>query len=314
MQIVHPKDRSVVEALALSRAVLDVAEERRSGVLAASSVRGPAVILGAMQRAGRVVDMDACVKAGVTVCRRWTTGTAAWMGGTGLVLALALPDVAFIEKDATARTLLNRNVRPLLHGFSRAGAMAHYFGRESISLKRRPAGLLGYDVTRKGGVLIELVVGFDQSIALPTNLTTTDERKVTRFQGKTAASVTDVLPNAHIEPFAVRVIEGFVEYVGTPATPLEMPQDRLDTWTCDPVTNELDPCPKGILPRSLESVPIGYIETGSRKGPAGYCEWIGGDVLAPRWLYEDVMGARGIPNVPIDGAKLDDLVRAVLVF
>src|SRR5690349_12583757 len=107
-------ERTVAAALGLGPALLARAEAERAIFAAASLVAGPAVVLGAAQRAGRVVDLNACATMGTIVLRRATTGTAAYIGQHGLVWSLALPHVAAIVPDATPRTLLNRNVRPFL--------------------------------------------------------------------------------------------------------------------------------------------------------------------------------------------------------
>lgn len=309
MHVVHPKHRSVANALALSRAVLAYAEELQSVVVSASVVSDRAVILGAMQRAARVVDMHACVEGNVSVFRRTTTGTAAWMGGEGLVLALGLPHVAAIETDATDRTLLNRNVRPFLRAFTRAGAMAHYFGREWISLKKRPAALLGFDVTRTGGVLIEVIVGLDHSIGLPVELTTIEERAVERFQGKTPASLREVLPDAQAHELAERVLDAMASAV---ASSLEVDDATLERFRFERIVDSRDPLPHGCEPRTLQRVPIGYIETAVFPDAPVPKLWLGGDVLAPRWLYADLAEGKDPPvSVAIDGATMADLTRVV---
>lgn len=312
MQVVRPKERSVVEALALSELLLSHAEAQGTVVLAASVVQGPAVILGAMQRTGRVVDLGACERAGVKVLRRVTTGTAAWVGSAGIVLSLALPRMAAIEHDTTHRTLLNRNVRPFLRAFTSAGAMAHYFGREWISLRKRPAALLGYEVTRRGAVLIDVMLGVDEAIALPRELATVEEQAVDRFMGKTAASLSEILPQTNWVHFADRLVESIAAQSANLVFDVE--DSALERFRLEAITSDTDPLPAGFVPRTLERVPIGYLETAvSQDEPLR--KWLGGDVLAPRWLYEDV--ARGIEDgalasAPIDGAQRQDLIRVVV--
>jgi len=309
MLVVHPKDRSIADALALSRAVFAHAEEHASVVIAASVVADRAVILGAMQRAGRVVDLRACAETNVSVLRRTTTGTAAWMGGEGLVLTLGLPHVAAIEADATDRTLLNRNVRPFLRAFTRTGAMAHYFGREWISLKKRPAALLGFDVTRTGSVLIEVFVGLDQSIGLPVELMTIDERSVDRFHGKNPASLREVLPDAQGHRLAERLLESIASDT---ASSIDFDEAALERFRFERIVDGRDPLPDGFEPRTLERVPIGFVETAVSQDEPARQKWLGGDVLAPRWLYADLAEGKASPtSVPIDGATVADLLRAV---
>jgi hypothetical protein len=317
MKVFRPRERSLLDALTLSEVVLSLAQTQMTPHLAVSVVQGPAVILGAMQRTGRVVDARACAQAGVPLLRRVTTGTAAWMGGAGIVMALALPHVATIKEDATEATLLNRNVRPFLRAFSQAGAMAHYFGREWISIRKQPGALLGFDVTREGGVLVEVIAGFDQAIGLPAELMTDDERAVDRFMGKTPLSLRHVFPDARIATLPERLVEAFVADVARPTTSETLEPARSSSWV--ELTDEMDPWPGGYGPHSLVRVPIGYLDVGVFPTPCGPTPCLGGDVLAPRWLYSAVtqqMSESTYPDfapVPMVGATIEDLVNAVKV-
>lgn len=306
MNVVRPRERSVLDALALGELLLSRAETQGIAALAVSVVHGPAVILGAKQRAGRVLDMRACADAGAVVLRRATTGTAAWVGGVGLVFALALPHVAFLVPDATPRTLLNRNVRPFLKGFTKAGVAAHYFGREWISIRKRPAALLGFEVTRTGAVLVEVMLAFDEAMVLPKKLGTMEENAVDRSPGKTVASLQQVCPDARVDMFAEKVIAAIVEEIGASTIAFD-PTIRSERG---PVSLERDPVPEGLVLEALRRVPIGYLESAvSPDNPEG--RWLGGDVLAPTWLYDDVALGKGkleIGDVPMDGASVGDLI------
>lgn len=313
MRILPTQQRSLADALNLGPTLL---RADAALALAVSVVTGPAVVLGAMQRAGRVVDLAACASAHVPVMRRATTGTGAWMGGTGLVLTLVLPHVAAIAEDATFRTLLNRNVRPLLRAFTRTGVTANYFGREWISNKLGPIALLGFDVTREGAVLIEAFVGGSEPIAIPDELVAPDERALDRFMGKPPTCLHAVLPNFQCSDFAQRLVAAVANQVDDAGASHVWEEELVGqngVHTSREVTCDDDPLPFGFSPRTLERVPIGYIETAvSSDEPAK--RWLGGDVLAPRWLYEDL--ARNphveLPGaIAIDGAKLEDLTRAL---
>lgn len=313
MRILPTQQRSLADALNIGPALL---QADTALALGASVVVGPAVVLGAMQRAGRVVDLAACASARVPVMRRTTTGTAAWIGGTGLVLTLVLPHVAAIAEDATFRTLLNRNVRPLLRAFTRTGVTANYFGREWISSKLGPIALLGFDVTREGAVLIEAFVGGSEPIAIPDELVALDERALDRFMGKTPTCLRAVLPNFQCSDFAERLVAAVANQVddaGASPVSAEEIAGQKGTSTFREVTRDDDPLPSGFHPHSLERVPIGFIETAvSADEPTK--RWLGGDVLAPRWLYEDL--ARNphveLPEaIAIDGAKLEDFTRVL---
>src|SRR5262249_4038067 len=122
MRAVSPSPRSIEDALGLGPLLLARSASDGAPWIAASVIEGPAIALGALVRAGRVIDMSAARAAGVRVFRRATSGTAAHIGRRAVLWTLALPHVAAIAGDATARTLLNRNVRGFLDGFSRRGA------------------------------------------------------------------------------------------------------------------------------------------------------------------------------------------------
>ena len=302
MLCIRPRERTLPEALALAETSLNLATERNTPVLAANVVNGRAVVLGAMQRTGRVIDAQACDRAGASVLRRMTTGTAAWIDGPAIVLALALPHVAALYADATNRTLLNRNVRPFLRGFTRAGAMAHYFGREWISLRKRPAALLGFEVTRSGAVLIEVFLGGAQAIGLPVALQTVQERAIDRFMGKTPAGLQEIVPEVQLGVFLERFVENFGD--SSAISMVDVPEVETPLWMRQ--TGEMDPWPVGAEPKVSMRVPIGYLEL--------VFGGLAGDVLAPRWLYADV-GSRAnsdkLVDVPIEGATLQDMRRVV---
>lgn len=309
MQVVAVGNRQVAETLELSRVMLRKAEGEGEAVLAASVVHGPAVIVGVKQRAGRVVDLRACADAGVKVWRRATTGTAAYFSQRGFVFALALPHVACLVADATPRTLLNRNVRLFLKGFTKAGVLAHYFGREWISLRKQPAALLGFEVTRAGAVLIEVFVGFDESLALPEAWVTTEEKAVDRAPGKKMASLGEVCPEAQLETFGDKVIAAMVDHLGVTPT-VFAPTINVGLTA---ITNEIDPLPEGFVLQPLHRVPIGYVESAVSPDKPDK-KWLGGDVLAPTWFYDDVALGKDrdeIGDVPLDGATMAELVNCL---
>ncbi len=320
MHAIEPSKRPVPEALALGPTLLARATQVDTAHFALSLVEGPAVVLGAVQRAGRVVDLEACRRAGIPVLRRATTGTAAWIGGRAIIVTLALPHVAALFPDATPRTLLNRNVRPLLKGFTRAGTLAHYFGRAWITLQKRPAALLGFDVAPSGAVLVEAFVGHDASIALPDDLTTEDERAIDRFLGKKPAALAEISPFASrdLEGFARAVLEGFLQRTEHVASTLTLAAHELDTRPFRPIEIARDPVPEGLILRPAVRVPIGWIEGAVAPATGGGARrvWLGGDVLAPRWALDRIAeGALGetnddtpLPEIALEGATIAELL------
>jgi hypothetical protein len=305
VRIVAPRETSVAEALASSRALLEATVTDGEARVAAQIVRGSAVVLGAHQRAGRVVRIEACAGAGVPVHRRATSGIAAFVDGTALLWTLALPHVAAIHPDATARTLLNRNVRGFLKGLTRAGAHAAYFGRAVIAVRsgdaRVPAALLGFDVTPSGAVLLEVLAGFDATLAIPASLATEEELVRDRARGPLAHALGVGLRHDARELAAI-VIEALT--VGARATHEAPPR----VVPFHPLTSPGDPMPEGFVAGPSVAVPIGVLDTGH---DAAGRVWLGGDALAPSHLYRSIAeGLAASPDVAIDGATVADLREA----
>lgn len=307
MRLVLPaRELPPAEALALGPALLERAEREQTAYLAASVIGGPAVLLGAGQRAGRVVRMDACAARGVAVLRRATAGTTAYVGGRAVVWTLALPHVASLIPDATPRTILNRNVRPFLDGLRRAGAVAHYFGREWISVRHRPAALLGFEASPRGAVLIEVVAGVDAPVAVPEEIAADDEKAVDRWMGKVPLALGEVVRGEPAE-IASAVMAAVAQRAPGPVE--EVPPVEVSARPA--VSCDDDPMPEGFVAGVGSRVPVGWIDVGV--DPATGRVWLGGDVLVPGHVREAIAAGDGdLADVPVEGAKLHDLREAAL--
>jgi len=300
----EPAGRPLGEALALGEALLARSAANGVSFLAASLVRGPAVILGAAQLAGRVLDLDACRADGVAVHRRVTAGTAAYVGEHAILWTLVLRHVAALFPDATPRTLLNRNVRGFLEGLTRAVGLAHYFGREWVSVQRRPAALLGFE-RRGAAVLVEVIAGVEAPVAIPQALTTKQEREVDRWRGKAPAGLCE-MTERDVAAIARDVMLGVA---GRAHGPL-MPAPTMPLIARSEVAGPDDPLPSGYARGPALRVPIGWIDTGIE--PASRQVWLGGDVLVPADVRAAVAnGEPELGEVPVEGAKLADLREAV---
>jgi hypothetical protein len=307
------RSRTLADALGLGHALLASPPSERAPALTASVVEGPAVVLGAHQRAGRVLDLAACARAGVAVHRRATAGTPTYVDGRAVVWTLWLPRVAALAPDATWRTLLNRNVRGFLHGLTRAGAPAHYFGREWIAVRHRPAAVLGFEVASDGAVLLEVVAGYDAPVALPPALATPLERATDRWRGKDPLALAEVARECDPDALAARVIESHAARWGTALEPLASP------WVPAPrapVEDAREPVPAELSLAEPVRCAVGWIDAAATEAPAPRV-WLGGDVLAPRGVL-DALGARiaaggeAVAEVegPLEGARVEDLWRA----
>jgi hypothetical protein len=272
--------------------------------LVISLTRGDAVVLGARQRAGRVLDLEALARAGVPVLRRSTTGTAACLRAEALVWTLCLPRVDALMGDATLATLLNRNVRLLLPGLTRAGATAAYFGREWIAVRHRPGPLLGYDVTADGRVLLEAIVGWTNDLAIPLPWAAPHEQATDRWGGKPPVALGVCLGNAWSP---ARLAEALLAAAAERAGVGLGGEAATAAGDAPIVRTPNDPLPAGWREGPPVRVPIGYVEAAA--GPDGR-RWLGGDLLSAGPTLDGV--ARGEPLAgPLEGARADDLAAAL---
>ena len=290
-------DATVARALSRAPGLLDAV---RDGVprLSVALTRGEAVVLGSRQRAGRVVDLAACEAMGVPVLRRATTGTAASLRGNGILWTLALPRVDALLPDATLRTLLNRNVRLLLSGLTRAGATAGYFGREWVAVRHCPAAVLGYDVTDDGRVLVEALIGWSNDLALPKGTAAPEELRVDRWRMKQPVALGACVGEGW-SPLRVAetLVAAAAERTGGRREEEAPPAERA--W--EKVRGANDPVPTGMRLGALVTAPIGYVE--AAMGDTG--RWYGGDALTSNaWL--DARGRGDVSDGPLEGARWED--------
>jgi hypothetical protein len=324
MRVGEPERRSLRAVLGLGRALLLRAQEEQAPALAASVIeQGEAVVLGALQRRGRVLERAAVEAAGAIVLRRSTTGTAVYLRGRALLFTLALPSLSTLAADASPRTLLNRNLRGFLHGLRRSGALAHYFGREWLSVDKRPAAVAGFELLADGTTLIELFAGLDAPLALPPGLVTEDERAVDRWLGKEPATLGDKLRRGDPLALAAQIGEAVAANAGLAIEPLSLPTEAslADASLADASLVEErsddEPAPRGALFAPPLRVPIGWLD--AALVPSTGELWLGGDLLcashALRAIGEAV--ARGEASAPfpegqfpLEGCTLADLVAA----
>jgi hypothetical protein len=282
-------ERSPRAAAALGDALLRRAD-RGEAWLSGSLVEGPVVVLGARQRRSAVTVFP-------EVVRRRTTGTAAWIGRRALWCSLALPAVDALYDDATLATLLNRNVRPWLRGFTRSGIPAAYFGREWIAVSHRPAAVLGYDFSPSGAVLLEMIAGWDDPVALPPEHAAPEERALDRWRSREPLA----LGGGGRDPMAV---------LGALAASVA---ERAGATVTAEIAEEGALLPDGPDGEAAGvAVPIGRVEAAR----AGDGLWLGGDALvATPWLDAlaralSTGGAWPTEGAAMDGARAEDWAQA----
>jgi hypothetical protein len=110
-----------------------------------------AVAVGAFQRATGI-------DSSTVVVRRGSGGPLVRLGAGSLWIGLLLARVDALVACDEAR-ILNRHVRPILRALTKTGHLAHYFGRDWISVRHRPAAWVGFaHDAASGRVVVEAVV------------------------------------------------------------------------------------------------------------------------------------------------------------
>jgi hypothetical protein len=287
----HPCDLQV--GLGLGHSLLSLTSSTGRSAVAVEHFGGTGVVLGAHAHATRITVSNQRV-------RRVSSGAPMFVDGV-VYVGLALPSVDTLFKDASYRTLLNRNVRPLLSALRRLRCAAVYLGRDWISAGpssgRRALFGLGFEVTRPGTVLVEAIGSLRSELRVPREEATDLELALQRYGTRPTLPLTEVTsdPVAWIESLRLALCEEVG--AGRPSQlehvqPLPV-SERDEGWTA--------------LGTTLE-VPIGYLERTTKDGAVR----VGGDLLTGGYCLEDL--ERGLElheDAPIDGATWSD-VKAIL--
>ncbi|MGF1467495.1 MAG: hypothetical protein ACFCGT_15325 [Sandaracinaceae bacterium] len=254
-----------------------------------ASLRGDARVFGRWQVPALTLRSEAAA------VRRWTGGPATVAGDGVLYLALALAR-ADVFLETPRDRILNRTVRGLLGGLRAVGFAAHYFGREFVSVDKRPAGLLGWARAADGRVLFEAFLGAERTYPPPADEVATPARREPPRLGKAPLRLADV---------------------GTPPSAAELCAACARAWdregALEPV--HADPPAPGPPPpeppaqvhwSEPREVPIGWIWAGLARGPAGVTHArIAGDLYqdddGPDRLSAALMGAPPSPERLRDG-------------
>jgi hypothetical protein len=132
--ILRAGDRSAAAIAAHSRAALD-RPLAHPGELWVAIVADDARVLGAFQRA----DADASLPR----YRRGSGGPDVRVAPGTVHVALSLAHPGALT-PCDEKRIVNRAVRPLLRALTKVGALAHFFGRDWISVQHRPAAWVGF--------------------------------------------------------------------------------------------------------------------------------------------------------------------------
>ncbi|HWL87097.1 MAG TPA: hypothetical protein VNO21_14920, partial [Polyangiaceae bacterium] len=184
--------------------------------LSVSRVRQELLIAGSFQRCGADGDARPCV-------RRISGGPIVEVGpGTlHVLLALAHPG-ALVPSDAMH--LVNRYVRPLLSALTKLGAKANYFGRDWISVNKRPVAWVGFAHDAQSGR-----AAFEALVAVSTPFATGARARRASFQGKAPGTLEEVLGREIDADVLVETMaRAYIETYGAACV-----RKELAAWTAD---------------------------------------------------------------------------------
>lgn len=261
------------------------AQSAPSARLYAAPLTGRALVLGRWQRAATAIDAPRASDEGLALVRRRTGGPAVY-AGEGTAYAALILRHASVLLDCPADRVLNRNVRGMLGALSKVGSPAHYFGREWLSIERRPVAVVGWARHADGSVLLEFFLSIGENVALEPAWTRYPTRAEPPFLGKEPIRLDDVagraldpvdvlswLPVGHAERFPA------ITPAATPLEPAIRERAKLirNERSIDGTATTAD----DLLWSRPHEVPIGFVEAGLRLDSKGQVERarIAGDVF-----------------------------------
>lgn len=300
--IVDAEERATEAIAAHSRAALD-RPLRCDAELSVSVARDEAVLIGSFQR-------GAGMPQGFTLLRRGSGGPEVLVGEGTVHIALALVHPgALVPCDE--RRIVNRYVRPLLRALTKVlgpDGLAHFFGRDWVSVGKRPAAWVGFahDATTRR-TLFEAFV----AVRIPFSRASRHS-----FLGKPPGTLESIV-GRDLEPS--RIASAIVdEYAGSAdAASIEAPAVPLPSSSED---LRLDPPWASTLEEAIGTLGAGPDAGGRFR--------IGGDLLVSRdalGRLEDLAATAndedlgrvindtlGAPGVALDGVRSLESFREVI--
>jgi hypothetical protein len=243
---------------------------------------GDATVLGAFQRCTSAKPGD--------VVRRGTGGPSVRMGTGTVWLALVLSRVDALTSCDEAH-LVNRYVRPLLRALAKRGCLAHFFGRDWVSVKHRPAAWVGFGHDAGSGrAVVEAFVARE---------TPFDVGPRASYLGKAPGTLVEIAGGSVDESKLVdAIVEAYAGAYGRAAI------DRGEVEVAGEVGAgvEVEPPWKGVVEAVIGTVGAGPDGQGVFR--------VGGDLLVSRDALAALEAALPAVRDEDVGAKVDEVLGA----
>lgn len=275
------------------------AENEHTSAFYSADLRGNATALGAYQRADDALSATARDRA----LGRATGGSAVFAGDGISYFAIGLRD-ASVFLPCPPERVLNRNVRGMLVGLSSEGHAAHYFGRDFVSIERRPAVYVAWSRTAEGFVLLEFFVSARASFALAEMDNGYPKHSSPPLLEKVPITLSEAWGRdaTHDEVVERVLTKGYAKTYGLTLTPSPLDQDGVRAIDHEGIDS---PNLRWSPPRE---VPIGFISAGLRRDASGLVidARLSGDFFqddAARMLLKDALVGKT--------ATREELVQAI---
>ncbi len=194
------------QALARGVALWETTRADAPVALYGATLRGDALVLGAHQRAADALTPAAREQS--TVLRRATGGITVQASEGVVYVALGLHERSVLMSCPKLR-ILNRNVRGALAGLRLAGAAAHYFGRDFLTVDTRPAAFVGWDARADGRVLLEFFIAERASYLPASAAIGYPARLDDPLRGKTVITLAETCVTARGRTLVEKLAEGY---------------------------------------------------------------------------------------------------------
>jgi hypothetical protein len=220
MGVLRAGARGAGELAAHSRAALD-RPLRQPGELWTAIASDEALLVGAFQRASQM-------PTDIPLARRGSGGPEVRIGPGTIHVALALASPGALTACDEKR-IVNRSVRPLLRALTKMGSPAHFFGRDWVSIRHRPAAWVGFAHDAKSRRTL-----FEAFVAVRTPFHLAERSS---FLGRPAGTL-ESIAGASIEPGRLvdAIVDAYVAAWDLEAHDLAVPEapDESEDLRADP--------------------------------------------------------------------------------
>ncbi|MGO9834381.1 MAG: hypothetical protein ACLP1X_09215 [Polyangiaceae bacterium] len=278
--VIRAGTRGVGEIAAHSRGALDRPLSHAAELWVAIA-REEALLVGAFQRGGAMPDTW-------PLLRRGSGGPEVRVAPGTIHVALALAHPGVLVPCDQSR-IVNRSVRPLLRALTKTARLAHFFGRDWVSVAHRPAAWVGF--AHDAGTRRTL---FEAFVAVRTPFALANRPS---FLGKPQGTLEEIAGRT-LDPLAIAdaIVDAYLAAYN--AEPVEVTAPGAASITDDP---RADPPWAATVEEAIGPIGAGPDAAGVLR--------IGGDLLVSRDALADLERRVAVDRDADVGRIVDDTLR-----